>query len=155
MKKNNLFNTNEIVQDLKKVIADKKKIERNTVSREVMYQRMVEEAVMVIHTCWKDDAEFNALTSQDTFEVNAYHAFSVSEELSLYSEKGNYKRNPETDKCCFFDVYTFLSEDEKEQYIVDVLAQLPLGTTYEMQRIKMPWNEVYEVYNFKLKFTVE
>lgn len=87
-----------------------------------MYQRMVEEAVMVIHTCWKDNAKLNALMSQDTFEVNAYHAFSVSEELNLYSENGNCKRNPNTDRSCFFDVYTFLSEDEKKQYIADVLA---------------------------------
>lgn len=87
-----------------------------------MYQRVVEEAVMVIHTCWKENAKLNAVQGKDTSEVNAYHAFAVSEELKLYSENGNCKRNPNTDKSCFFDIYQFESTEEKKQYIKDVLA---------------------------------
>ena len=153
--KNTMFNAQEIVQDLKKVIADGKAISRNTVSREVMYQRMVEEAVMVIHTCWKDNARLSAVLGEDTSEVNAYHAFAVSKELKLYSENGNCKRNPDTNKSCFFEVYQFESDEEKKQYIKDVLAQLPLETTFEVQRVWMPLNEVYEQYSFKLKLKME
>lgn len=118
---------------------------------------MVDEAVLIIQYLWKMDAQYKAakINKGDNFEVEAYSAFMISPELKLFSETGYYETNPATNKCCFFDIYQFNNSEEVDKYINDVLKRLPDGTVYNFANVKHHFDELYTMYNFKLKIRMK
>lgn len=157
MKKNSVY-SGLMVSDIKKVVFDKwDEIERNTIPRDVLYQRMVDEAVILIQALWKDDAKYKAekIKGEDVFEVEAYSAFMISPDLKLYSEKSVFARNPNTGKCCFFDVYKFDNGEEVDKFVNDVLERLPEGTVCSFTNDENHIDKVYVKYIFKLKINMK
>ena len=155
MKKKELIYSEDIVSDLKKVVA-KNMEEKITFSPE-LYDRLVNEAVLIIQHSWKSDVKSRNKEAKtgDVFEAVAYRAFFVTDDLKLYSEDGHRKVNPNTGKSCFFDVLVFPSEAEKEQYVKDVISRLPEGTLCEVNHPIDFCFGMCETYTFKLKVTMD
>lgn len=143
--------TERIVSEIKNVV--KSEAKEQEISRDDLYKRMVDEAVLLIHTRWIADAKCNAerYRMQETFEVSAHNVFFITQDMILYSECGVYALNPETGNCCFYDIYSFESEKEKQRYILDVMNRLPEGTKHEVKKVCHPCGGMTENYTFKVK----
>lgn len=161
MKKNFTgFPSQDIVSKIQETVLEKKaevfkKMEQN--SHENMYKRIVDEAVMLIKSMWLDDAENESklLQVSDFIEVVAEGAFYITNDLEIYSEFGNSCWNPETGCCCFYNLFAFNSQEEKEKYIKEVIAQLPKGTVYETSKYSHLLGTPCIRYTFKLKVNIK
>ena len=150
----------DILSDIKETVVEakeeyQKKLEEN--SRERVYKRILDEAVILIRKMWlyeaKDEKKIKNLG--DSIEVSANAAILITDELKVYSEYGNMAFNPETKRCCFFDVFTFESEEEKDQYIKAVIERLPEGTECEVADYMAGWGAHCRTYTFKLKVDIQ
>ena len=158
MKKNDLIYSTDIIGDIKKEIAQTaiKEINAESYFKE-LYARMVDEAVLLIQELWRTNAKYKIRPKNvnEYIEVEAYKVFFISKDMKLYSRCGYYKVNPNTNKCCFFDVLTFPSQDLIEQYVNDVLSKLPEGTLYEVCTNDEYFGLRSKSYTFKLKISMK
>ena len=150
----------DILSDIKETVVEakeeyQKKLEEN--SRERIYKRILDEAVILIHKMWLNDAkdEKKIKNLGDSIEVSANAAILITDDLKVYSEYGVTAFNPETNRCCFFDVFTFESEEEKDQYLKAVIERLPEGTECEVADYMAGWGAHCCTYTFKLKVNIQ
>lgn len=134
-KENPKSNVEKTVEEkLKEIIAERKreKLLSAKISHEEMYERMVEEAVLVITKSWEDDATYYDPwydLGQENVKLKARDAFFITEkEYRLYSSNHSFARNPNTRRNCFFDSFVFSSKEEVDKYLEDVMARLPANT---------------------------
>jgi len=150
----------DILSDIKETtLRAKKEYQRKQEenSRDKVYKRILNEAVILIRELWLHEAkdERKIMNLEDTFEVSANGAFLITEELKIYSEYGCMAFNPETNCCCFYDVFTFESEKEKEEYLKAVMERLPEGTICEVSDSYSSLGEPCHRYTYKLKVDVK
>ena len=147
----------DIKVELKKTLTYRwiKQRQIQKLSLDELYEQMVEEAVLVIKDSWKSKAEYSSTFKYPVEEatLEAYSVFFITSDLRLYSDSPFCVLNPKTGHTCFFSPFTFPSEELKDQYIEDILARLPEGTT---------WNKAKEIdniqggatnYSFTIKLT--
>ena len=120
----------EIVSRLRRVVERRRGfVEEANESHEEAYNRMVDEAVLLIVDRWKHFIRFTeeAKNSADTVWIKTEKTFYVAEELSLHSDYSCLIANPETDRYCLQDKFFFESTDEVESFEKDILERLPDG----------------------------
>jgi len=149
----------DILDDIRETVTRakeeyQKKLEQN--SHEKVYKRILDEAVILIHKMWLCDAqdENNLIGITDSIEVSANGAFFITDDLRIYSEYGYKASNPDTQYCCFYDVFTFESEEEKEEYLRAVIERLPEGTVCEGADYFHGLEHCHR-YTFKLKVDIK
>lgn len=99
------------------------------------FNRLVDEAVLVIKEKWNVTVSYGIqyrLRTSDV-ELNAYNAFSITDELFVLSDSLFCIVNPATGRECFSDNFKLSSVEEKERFVAKVMSKLPLETTYKME----------------------
>lgn len=153
MKDNN--NSKALERKLRGIIekrrADDAKIKE--VPHQVMYDRMVQEAVLVITSEWETQCKVNSIERGTKLVARAF--FVVEDTLHLYSDIFGVI-NPNTGKSCFYDGFKFESMDEFEKFVKDVKEQLPEDTEVVKKRkesatVLSDGPEVHVSFNFKIE----
>lgn len=92
-----------------------------------LYERLVEEAVLLITAKWEEEAKCIDLKLEKKLE--AKNIFVITkDELKIFANSGYAVPNSNTGRCCFFDTFSFESMKEVEKYIEDVTSRLPKKT---------------------------
>lgn len=92
-----------------------------------LYERLVDEAVLLIAAKWEEEAKYVDLKFEKRIE--AKNIFIITkDELKIFANSGYTVQNPKTGRCCFFDTFNFESMKEVEKYIEDVTSRLPKRT---------------------------
>lgn len=138
-----------------KVKKRRKEYEDSIISREEMYERMVEEAVLVIKGDWESKAKYLEGTKlmEDTIELTS-NAFFITESGGLYSNNYGFVRNPKTKKCCFYNTFEFENEEEIKKYLNDVKCELPDGVEYDEDSYYSSLGEDARSFKFSIKITI-
>lgn len=121
----------DIERKLRKIVGkriEERETASNSVTHQELYERLVEEAVLLISSQWERTARYTSnfkldepLKAQDVF-------FITKNGLRIFSEWGYEEINPKTKHCCFFDSFSFESMEEVEKYLEDVKSRLPKRT---------------------------
>ncbi len=123
------------------------------VPHEVMYDRMVQEAVLVITSQWETQCKFYSIERGTELVARAF--FVVENTLHLYSDIFGVI-NPKTGKSCFYEGFKFESMDEFWKYVEDVKKQLPEQTGVMKKRkenttVFSDGPEVHVSFTFKIE----
>lgn len=144
-----------IEKRLRKIVKERieeKEASAKSVSHQELYERMVEEAVLLISASWEESAKYRS-DLVFTEPLRAKNVFFITKnELKIFAEHGYRVDNYKTGHCCFFDTFTFESMEEVEKYIEDVKSQLPEKTVVECTE-DLPWK--YEKLGLSLFYSFE
>lgn len=119
-----------------------KKLKVESPEHTELYERLVEEAVLLISAVWEETARYielgmdKPLKAQDVF-------FITKDELKLFADYGFKVENPKTKRCCFFDSFTFESMEEVEKYIEDIKSRLSENTVVVCKEKIPPISETF------------
>lgn len=152
--------TEDIVFKIKKTVLEKWKEKAEAeekYSHEDMYNRMVDDAIRCIHYDWELSAKYSASTEApvEMLHLQANKIFFITKERKLLSDHACVVFNPLTGRSCFYDSFTFESDEEVEKYIKDILSRLPEGTTYRRHKSRGFLSEEYNHYTFIIDISMK
>lgn len=130
-KANEKRETMDIEKKLRKII--EKRIEEDitekSITHQEMYERMVEEAVLLISAKWEECAKYMPYFRLTTEPLGAINVFYINKgNLNLFTMYKWSVNNPKTERYCFTDSFEFESMEEVEKYVEDVKSRLPEKT---------------------------
>ena len=156
-------NMSEVKPDVKKML--KKIVENgwrevenasNSETYEEIFERFVDEAVILTNAMWQDDARYTVAQQprKAYVKICAFDVFEVTRDLDVYTSKGFKAENPATKRSCLCGRLQLKSSEEEERFVNEVLAKLPEGT--EVEKIDGEKDEYTKTkYSFKLKINME
>lgn len=140
-KANGKRETMDIERKLRKIVGkriEEKEVASKSVTHQQLYERLVEEAVLLISAEWEESAKYMSNIKLED-PLKAQNAFFITKnELKIFAEYGFKVKNPKTQRCCFFDSFSFESMEEVEKFIEDVKSSLPEKTIIICEE-KIPW----------------
>ena len=124
----------KVEEKLREIVLERKreKLLSAEISHDEMYKRMVEEAVLIIVKSWEDRATYYDPwydLDGENVKLKADDVFFITEkEYRLYSANNGFVMNPSTGRNCFYDKFSFVSKEEVDKYLKDVMDRLPVNT---------------------------